>query len=423
MKQSFYIRNWKWFVLGTLFLVTFICYFDRQMIGTAIDPIAKEFGLDNIQIGILLSAFLISYAIGHVFIGLFIDFIRNIRIFFMIMVLGWSVTTMFIFTVKDYSTLLWLRYLLGIWEAVNFPICLMIISRIFPANERSLAVGIFASGASIATLLVPPFVVFISNTLNWRYAFGLGGAASLLWIIPWLIIFRKPEEKIEQWNNYYTSLTPRTSLLLNLKNSINGYFEVLSKPGFWGVVLLGIGITPSLYFATQWLPRFLTQSFDIPYDQSLSAKLSIIYFMQDAGLWIGGALVLILAGKGLSVMNSRKIVMVIAFLAIISNLFVPFVQSVQGCVIALCINVFGIGAFLGNQHAFKQDLVKGKVAAVAALDGFIEMVFTWFFIKKIGVITEVSGDFTIVFMIMAALAFFSISVVFLFLKPKWVVIS
>ena len=75
MKDSdgFYLKNWRWFVLVTLFLATFLNYFDRQTLGTAIDPIAKEFGLDNIQRGNLLAAFIFTYAFTHLFIGFVID--------------------------------------------------------------------------------------------------------------------------------------------------------------------------------------------------------------------------------------------------------------------------------------------------------------------------------------------------------------
>ena len=182
-------------VLGTLFLATFLNYFDRQTLGTAIEPISEEFGLDNAQRGNLLSAFVFTYAFTHLFIGLIIDRIQNIRRFFPIMVLGWSVSTMLVGLAQSYTTLLGLRYLLGFWEAVNFPICLMIIARIFPAQERSLASGIFASGAFLATLTAPYFVIYVSNAYDWRMSFVLAGALGVLWLIPWLTIFRRPEQR------------------------------------------------------------------------------------------------------------------------------------------------------------------------------------------------------------------------------------
>lgn len=418
MKESFYKKNWRWFVLGTLFLATFLNYFDRQTLGTAIEPISKEFGLDNILRGNLLAAFTLTYALTHFFIGIFVDRVKGIRIFFPVMVLGWSASTLITGFVDTYKHMLWLRYLLGFWEAVNFPICLLIISRIFPAKERSLASGIFASGAFLATLAAPPFVIYFANNFNWRYSFILAGAAGILWLIPWLLIFRKPEKYSEQWIEK-TSHLLQDDTKFNFREYMKDYWLVARQPGFWGVALIGLGLIPCLYFATQWFPSYFTQGLNHEYNQSLSLKLSIIYFMQDVGLWAGGAMVLWLARKKFTILQSRKTVITVAYLFMMSVLLLPLFRSTNLSVVILALFVFGIGAFLGNQHAFKQDVLKTKVATVAALVGFIETGFTFLVLRRIGVITNQTNDFTGIFMILAGLATFSLIIVYVFVRPKW----
>jgi MFS transporter, ACS family, hexuronate transporter len=416
VKESFYHRNWRWFVLGTLFLATFLNYFDRQTLGTAIEPISREFGLDNVLRGNLLAAFTLTYALTHFFIGIIIDRARNLRLLFPVMVTGWSLSTMLAGFVDTYYHLLWLRYLLGFWEAVNFPICLLIISRIFPANERSLASGIFASGAFLATLSAPPFVIYFSNNFNWRYSFIIAGAVGILWLIPWSIIFRKPERYSPQWVEKTGHLDTGKSDGFNVY--LKDYLLVVRQPGFWGVALMGLGLIPCLYFATQWFPSYFTQALHHEYNQNLSYKLSIIYFMQDIGLWTGGAMVLYLA-KRKSILQSRKIVITTAYIFMMSILLLPVFKSMTLSVILLSLFVFGVGAFLGNQHAFKQDVLKTKVATVAALVGFIETGFTFLVLRKIGLITNETHNFTGVFLLMGFLATFSLIIVYVFVKPKW----
>ena len=403
-------------MLGTLFLATFLNYFDRQTLGTAIEPISREFGLDNVLRGNLLAAFTLTYALTHFFIGVIIDRVRNIRLFFPVMVTGWSLSTLLAGFVDTYDHLLWLRYLLGFWEAVNFPICLLIISRIFPANERSLASGIFASGAFLATLAAPPFVIYFSNNYNWRYSFIIAGAVGMLWLIPWSIIFRKPEKYSPQWieKTGHLNIGEKAGIDEYLKD----YLLVVRQPGFWGVALMGLGLIPCLYFATQWFPSYFTQALHHEYNQNLSFKLSIIYFMQDVGLWAGGATVLYLAKKK-SILQSRKIVITAAYLFMMSILLLPVLKSMTFSVILLALFVFGVGAFLGNQHAFKQDVLKTKVATVAALVGFIETGFTFFILRKIGLITNETHNFTGVFLLMGFLATFSLIIVYVFVKPQW----
>lgn len=69
----------RWWVLGALFGATFLNYFDRQTLGTAIEPIAHEFSLTNLQRGKLLAAFTLTYALTHLLVGGIIDRLRSLR--------------------------------------------------------------------------------------------------------------------------------------------------------------------------------------------------------------------------------------------------------------------------------------------------------------------------------------------------------
>lgn len=401
-------------MLSTLFLATFICYLDRQTLGTAMDPIAKEFNLDNIERGNLLSAFVFSYAFCLLLIGFLIDRVRNIRLFFPIMLLGWSLSTILVGFSKSYEQIYWLRVALGLWESVNFPICILIIGRLFPPAERSLASGIFASGAFLATLAAPPFVIFFSNHYNWRVSFIAAGLLGLLWLIPWLIIFRKPETRSSTWTEreLVSESGPRTRL-------IESFSSVVRQPGFWGIALMGLCIIPSLYFATQWFPSFFTQQLGQAYDQALAWKLSSIYLMQDVGLCVGGWLVLRLGRKGMAILRARKWVISGAIVLMLCVVIVPELESAAICTFFLCLYVCGIGAFLGSQHALKQDVDKRQIATVSAMVGAIETGFAAFVVKRVGLITNETADFGPIFFILAGLAVAGLVVVQIFLREKW----
>ena len=411
--ESFFDRHWRWFVLGTLFLATFLNYLDRQTLGAAMPPIAEEFGLTNVEIGNLLSAFLWTYAAAHLFVGLVIDRVRNIRLFFPIMLIGWSATTVLAGLAQTYEQLLAARYLLGIWEAVNFPICLMIIARIFPAEERSLASGIFASGAFFATLVAPKVVIYFSNEFDWRYSFIVAGLLGFVWLVPWLLVFRDPERRAAGWKAGLAGRGRRGVL------SVEEALRVLRAPAFWGVALVGVGIIPSLYFATQWLPTTLETSLGLAYDQQLGNYLLVIYLMQDAGLWLGGALVLWLSRTRLSILNARKAVIVMGYLFMLSVLLLPYQTSAALTVAVFSLFTFGIGIFLGNQHAFKQDVARTQVATVSAWVGFIEMMFTAFVVQRVGALIGERADFGPVYAVLAGLATFALLVVFVLLRPQW----
>lgn len=406
---TFFERNWRWYVLGTLFFATFLNYLDRQTLSNAADPICEEFGLDNAQRGRLLATFVYTYAAAHLFIGPMLDRVRNFRAVFPVFVLGWSLCNLLVGFARDYATLLWLRAALGVFEAANFPICLLLIARIFPARERVLANGVFYSGAVIATLIAPKFVIYVAAEHHWRWAFFLTGGAGLIWLIPWLAIFKNPESRAPLWNAAQAAAT----------DGSDGIGSILRRPAFWGVTLVGMGIIPGLYFMTQWLPSYLTQAWNIPYNQALGDRLVLISFCQDLGMWLGGGAVMWMARGGRSPLQARRIVIVVAYLLMMAMMGLRSAPSINTAVALLCCYVFGLGAWLACQQAFKQDVARGRVATVVGFVGFAETMLSAFVVDRIGTMAQQTGGFTAVFALFGGLFTFSLIMVFIFMRSRW----
>jgi ACS family hexuronate transporter-like MFS transporter len=408
-RDSFYERHWRWFVLGTLFFATFLNYLDRQTLSNAADPISAEFGLDLAERGRLLAMFVYTYAAAHLFIGPLLDRCRNFRAVFPVFVIGWSICNLLVGFARDYTTLLWLRAALGVFEAANFPICLLLIARIFPPRERVLANGIFYSGAVIATLVAPKFVIYVATLHHWRWAFFLTGGLGLVWLVPWLIIFRAPERRAAAWNAAQTAATDGSE-------TIGG---ILRRPAFWGVTLVGMGIIPGLYFMTQWLPSYLTQAWDVPYNQALGNRLVLISLCQDLGMWIGGGAVLALVQRGWTLLGSRRLVIVVAYVMMMGMVGLTAARSINVAVALLCLYVFGLGAWLASQQAFKQDVARGRVATVVGFVGFAETMLSAFVVEKIGGLAQATGGFGAVFAVFAGLFTFALVMVFVFMRERW----
>jgi len=405
---SFFARHWRWFVLGTLFFATFLNYLDRQTLSNAADPICQEFGLDHAQRGRLLAMFVYTYAAAHLFIGPLIDRTRNFRLVFPIFVLGWSLCNLLVGFARDYATLLWLRAALGVFEAANFPVCLLLIARIFPAHERVLANGIFYSGAVIATLVAPKFVIYVASLHHWRWAFFLTGGLGLVWLVPWLLIFRHPARNCASWVDAPAAAAAGEHL-----------GAILRRPAFWGVTLVGMGIIPGLYFMTQWLPSYLTQTWKVPYSQTLGDRLVLISLCQDLGLWLGGGAVMALVHRGWSLLGARRTVIAVAYVLMMGMLGLNAVASVNAAVGLLCLYVFGLGAWLANQQAFKQDITRGRVATVVGLVGFAETMLSAFVVEKVGTLAQQTGGFGAVFAVFGGLFTFAVVMVFVFMRERW----
>ncbi len=403
--------TWRWWVLAMLFLAMVLGALDRQALSVTMKPIADEFRLDTAQRGELLASFMYSYAFCLLFVGVLLDRIEKVRRSFLLMVVSWSFCSIAMWFVHDYQTIKWIRYLLGIAEAGIFPLSLMLISRLFPSNQRALASGIFNSGTLIATLLAPWIVITISNLFGWRASFAIVGVIGFLWVVPWLLIFRDlpPRES-----------DPLTSSAEDQKSAISGFTEILRSPGFWTLSAIGLGIVPGWFFLLNWLPTFMEQDWKLSYDGELVAYLTSVRAAQDLGLWLGGFSAWKLsAHHGRSVLNARKMVICFGFALMCPIAIMPWVDSITLGTVIFAMYAFGVAAWLANMQAFKQEVSTRRVATVVAWVGFIETGFAAFVVDDIGRLVRDQGGYNAVFWMLMGFNTFAFVVAMLALRAKW----
>jgi MFS family permease len=116
------------------------------------------------------------------------------RIGYMFIMAVWSLSAMghaLANTVLEFGIA---RFFLGLGESGNFPAAIKTVAEWFPQNERSLATGIFNSGANVGAILAPIIVPWVTLRYGWHAAFLSTGLFSALWILWWFRNYRKPTE-------------------------------------------------------------------------------------------------------------------------------------------------------------------------------------------------------------------------------------
>ena len=110
----------RWLVLLLISLMYLITYIDRTGISVAAPEIAKEFGLNQTELGIVFSAFLWAYAIGQLPAGWCADRFGP-RIVFLVIVPFWSLMTALTSVASGIASLVGIRFVFGLGEAGGFP--------------------------------------------------------------------------------------------------------------------------------------------------------------------------------------------------------------------------------------------------------------------------------------------------------------
>lgn len=188
------VARLRWTIVGWMFVISAVSYLDRNNLSIAAPAIKRSFGLNDVQLGGVFSAFVLGYALSQPFAGRIADRLGAYRTIAMAIV-WWGVFTALTPLVPPAMAyalplLIGVRLLLGIGESVIFPASNRLVSSWIPASERGLANGLIFAGVGIGGGIAPPLVTWIVLTWGWQWAFYASAALGLIAGIGWLVCVR-----------------------------------------------------------------------------------------------------------------------------------------------------------------------------------------------------------------------------------------
>lgn len=178
------------YLLVTLtFLLSLLLYIDRVCISAATDSIRPALGISEKQMGWVLSAFALGYALFQTPGGLFADRFGS-RVVLTAVVSFWSLFTGLTAAARSLASMLAIRFLFGAGEAGAFPTMARAFYSWIPMSERGLMQGINFSGSRIGAAFALPVVAYMITTFGWRQTFVLWAATGFGWAVLWYLWFR-----------------------------------------------------------------------------------------------------------------------------------------------------------------------------------------------------------------------------------------
>src|ERR1700734_933492 len=184
----------RWYILLLISVMYLITYLARVNISTAAPAISKEFGFDNVTMGVIFSAFAWSYALFQVPGGWLSDRF-GARTVLATIVTYWSIMTAATGLAFNATSFIVLRFLFGVGEAGAFPGATRAMQLWYPRRERGLVQGVTHSASRLGAAIAPPIVVLLMTEFGWRPVFYICGGAGLLWSLWWALSYRNlPEE-------------------------------------------------------------------------------------------------------------------------------------------------------------------------------------------------------------------------------------
>ena len=346
----------KWLLLSFAFLATVINYLDRQTLSVMAPVLLEEFHISAQRYSYIVSAFMLAYTLMNGVSGRLLDRLGTKAGYAWTMA-WWSAAEMLCALAAGALSLGIFRFLLGMGEAGNYPAGVKLVAEWFPAEERSLASGIFNSGSSVGAILAPPLLAWILLSAGWRTAFLAVGLLGFIWLAAWTRFYPKPKPGLKAVGQQ--DATDR----LPLKSLLRSKF-------LWQFTLSKVFSDPAWYFYIFWVPQYLkvVHGFSM---RRIGETAWIPFLTAAIGNLAGGVVFTALLRFGRRTDTTRRIAILIFSVLMTSAVFVGESKSAAGCIALISVATFGYTGALANLLAVPGDVFpKG---AVASIWGFASM--------------------------------------------------
>jgi MFS family permease len=343
--------------VAVLFAINLLNFYDRNVPGALAEPMRREFGLTDQQLGIIGSAFIWLYAVVGVPLGRLADVWSRRKL----MAGGVVVWTLFTFSVglaTSFPTLIFSRLGTGVGEAVCAPAGTSWLGDLFPASKRAKVMAVFMLAFPIGNAMGLFFSGPIAQVYGWRAAMMFAAAPALV-LVPALLFLKEPERGAAEASKP--------------AEAGGSHWAVLKIPTLWWIVASGIFLNFNMYALASFLPALFLRVHKIS--------------LAEVGLWtgsvylVGGVAGGLLAGYlGDRVgggKSSTRLVIAAIFAAVSAPFWYFGILASPGAVAmtfaCVAVGFGGLNAYYGLTYSAMQDIVGPRERGFAMALYFLAM--------------------------------------------------
>ena len=241
-------------VLILLTVLGVITFLDRINISVAGDSIMTDLNLSESQWGWVLSAFILSYSLFQIPLGLWGDK-KGQRLVLTFIVVWWSVFTGLTGAAGGFMAMMAIRFMFGLGEAGAYPNMTGTIGRWFPKAETGKAQGYIWAASRFGGALAPITVIPLMAWLGWRVTFMVFGSLGIVWGIVWFFWYRDKPSSIKGITE--TELSEiRENQVSKPKEKVPWGLITRSRQ-FWLILTMYWFYVWGSWFFFSWFPTFL----------------------------------------------------------------------------------------------------------------------------------------------------------------------
>ncbi len=340
------------FLLWLLSLVYVLNFVDRQLLSILMPAIKPRLQLSDTALGLLSGpAFAIVYTVLGIPFARLADRVTRRGVIAICLAL-WSCMTALCGLAQSFPQLFIARMGVGVGEAGCTPPSHSLISDYYPASRRATALGIYALGVPVGTLIAFLAGGWLNQLYGWRVAFM---AVGLPGVFLALIVHLAVRESRPSAHHAETSEPDSVWIVI----------ELLWKHRSFRHLSLGAGVyTFAAYAIVQWAPSFLSRSHHMKSGE-IGTWLAVVF----GG---GGMIGALFGGKIADVWgrrDQRSYAWLCALCMAVASFFAAatFIAQSRGPVLLCLLIAFTLGtAYYGPTFSATQALAVPRMRATAA---------------------------------------------------------
>ena len=281
------ISHLRWWIVALIFGASVLNYVDRQALSSLAPTIQKDLKLSNEDYASVLNWFLIAYTTASLLSGKVVDKL-GVRVGLALFVGWWSVANILTGFARSMGTLGVFRFMLGLGEAGNWTAAPKAVAEWFPARERGIAIGIYTLGATLGATIAPVLIVAVASWHSWQAAFVVTGIAGLLWLVPWLWLYRRPEEhpRISESERALIAAGADAAVVTASAADWGKWWQLFGRREVWLLIFGRMLTDPVWYFFQFWFAKYLYDGRGLS-QQQLQVTF-VIFLAADIGVLGGG---------------------------------------------------------------------------------------------------------------------------------------
>ena len=406
------LKKYQFITVSLLLVIGIINYVDRSALSIANTSIQRDLQISPSQMGILLSAFSLAYALAQLPLGVIIDRLGS-KLSLGAALLGWSIAQTASGLINSFSAFIGLRVLLGIGEAPMFPSAAKALSEWFEAEKRGTPTGIVLSSTCIGPCIAPPLLTLLMVTWGWRGMFIVTGVFGIVVAACWFAFYKSkarylaelPEDEraalLASQAHAHSVVSDRPTI----KAQLGAWAELFRHKSTWGALLGFMGVIYMLWLHLTWLPGYFEREHGLSLYQT-AWVVSLAYMFGALGTIVAGRFCDRLVKKGATVLGSRKVVVVSALLSAAAfTVPLSFGSGFTLSVVLLCLALFSVNMASATAWMIANTVVQSRqVASFGSIQNFggylagsAAPIVTGFSIQQ-------SGSFASAFLISAVVA-------------------